>query len=139
MAFFVFSVKLFKSSPTFFNGDARAKRRARNDSYGGVGHALRRALARRLRAFFACWRNPRGGHLPEGETFAVSEAPVLTGMRADGRLTMSQQGVALGLTSVQFELSLRLRRALKEDPVALRGFAQAIIGAWMECCGMSAL
>ena len=60
-------------------------------------------------------------------------------MRADDRLTMSQQGVALGLTSVQIELSLRLRRALKEDPAALKGFARAVTGAWMECCGASAL
>ena len=66
-------------------------------------------------------------------------APLLMGMRADDRLTLSQQGVALGFTSVQIELSLRLRRALKEDPAALRGFARAVTGAWMECCGASAL
>jgi hypothetical protein len=39
-----------------------------------AGHALRKALARRLRAFFVSWRAPRGGHLPEGEIFIVSEA-----------------------------------------------------------------
>ena len=69
----------------------------------------------------------------------VSEDPVLTGMRADSRMTISQQGVELGLTSVQVELSLRLRRSLKEDPAALRGFTRAITGAWMECCGVSSL
>lgn len=104
-----------------------------------VGHALRRALARRIRAFFAEWLTPRGRHLPKGETFVVSEDPVLTGMRADGRMTLSQQGVALGLISVQIELSLRLRRALKEDAEALASFTLAITGAWAECCGATAL
>lgn len=68
-----------------------------------VGHALRRVLARRIRAFFASWRAPRGGYLPEGESFVVSEDPVLTGMRADGRMTMSQQGVALGRAAALVE------------------------------------
>jgi len=71
--------------------------------------------------------------------FLLSDNPVLTGMRTDGRMTMSQQGVALGMTSVQIELSLRLRRALKEDPTALRAFALAITRAWAECCSAWAL
>ena len=110
-----------------------------DDQQETIGNALRRALGRRLRTFFASWRQPIGGYLPEGERFVVSEDPVLTGMRADSRMTISQQGVELGLTSVQVELSLRLRRSLKEDPAALRGFTRAITGAWMECCGVSSL
>ena len=62
----------------------------------------------------------------------MNEAPVLTGVRPDGRLTLSQQGVARGLASVQLELSLRLRRALVADDDAARMFARAVVDAWED-------
>jgi hypothetical protein len=45
-------------------------------------------------------------------------------------MTLSQQGVRLGLASVQLELSLRLRLVLKDDPEMIQGFARAVVGAW---------
>ena len=64
--------------------------------------------------------------------FRVNEAPILRGARDDGRMTLSQQGVRLGLVSVQLELSLRLRLVLKDDPEKTRGFARAVVGAWED-------
>ena len=117
--------------------------------------ARTRALARELRAFFRAWEaggwgeGGRGGRRLGGERrerereleraltsnalrFAVNEAPVLTGVRPDGRLTLSQPGVARGLASVQLELSLRLRRALVADDDAARMFARAVVDAWED-------
>ena len=110
--------------------------------------ALARERARRSRANCARSSGRGGGGWGEGGRggggweesdansnalrFAVNEAPVLTGVRPDGRLTLSQQGVARGLASVQLELSLRLRRALVADDDAARMFARAVVDAWED-------
>ena len=89
-----------------------------------LADALGKALGRRLRAFFS--RDARA----ESPAFRVNENPILRGARDDGRMTLSQQGVRLGLASVQLELSLRLRLVLKDDPEMTEGFARAVVGAW---------
>ena len=94
-------------------------------------------MGRRLRAFLDAWTREGGdGVGGEGggeDAFAVNEDPVLTGRRPDGMWTLSQQGTALGLASVQIELSLRLRRRLRKDEAAMAGFARALTDAWVEC------
>jgi len=90
---------------------------------------VRRAVSRRLRAFLATTWGGDG----DGDGFEVNDDPVLAGARADGMHTMSQRGVELGLVSVQLELSLRLRNALRADGDATRGFAHAVLAAWEEC------
>jgi hypothetical protein len=89
-----------------------------------LADALGKALGRRLRTFFS------SDARPESPAFRVNEDPILRGARDDGRMTLSQQGVRLGLASVQLELSLRLRLVLKDDPEMTEGFARAVVGAW---------
>ena len=57
-------------------------------------------------------------------------------IKADGKF-----GTTLGddFEMMRQVINRRFERALKEDPAALRGFARAVTGAWMECCGASAL
>ena len=102
-----------------------------------LGRRLRAAMGRRLRAFLDAWTREDGDRVGgEGggeDTFVVNEDPVLTGRRPDGMWTLSQQGTALGLASVQIEMSLRLRRGLRRDEAAMAGFARALADAWVEC------
>ena len=109
-----------------------------------LADALAEALGRRLRAFFrrdavadddasSKKKTPdRASTSVARAAFRVNEAPILRGARDDGRMTLSQQGVRLGLVSVQLELSLRLRLVLKDDPEKTRGFARAVVGAWED-------
>ena len=137
-------------------GDCDVGTAALEEAAPALGARTRAALARELRAFFRAWDaggwgeggRGGGGGWEESDAnanansnahsnsnalrFAVNEAPVLTGVRPDGRLTLSQQGVARGLASVQLELSLRLRRALVADDDAARMFARAVVDAWED-------
>ena len=91
------------------------------------------ALGRRLRAFFRrdAERDAEHEARPSvrAPAFRVDETPIPRGARDDGRVTLSRQGVRLGLVSAQLELSLRLRLVLKDDPERIRGFARAVAGA----------
>eukprot|EP00898_Chlorokybus_atmophyticus_P001186 jgi/Chlat1/2068/Chrsp17S02539 len=86
---------------------------------------LRDRLRQGLQEFFASWT-------PKGVEFVVNDNPRFTGDTGEssGRMTMSQQGAALGLASVQMELSHRLRSALAADPAACKRMAAAIESAW---------
>ena len=99
----------------------------------GAGR-LRAAMERALNDVFARWRlrREKAGDF-DLPAFTVNARPVLTGRRPDGRLTLSQQGCALGLVSVQIELSMRLRRALVEDERARGDFAAAVTDAAASC------
>ena len=123
-------------------GDCDIGAAALEDADPALGRRLRAAMGRRLRAFLDAWTREGGdGVGGEGggeDAFAVNEDPVLTGRRPDGMWTLSQQGTALGLASVQIELSLRLRRRLRKDETAMAGFARALADAWVECSEVSA-
>lgn len=96
-----------------------------------LADSLRTALADGLDRCLARWRRRREARGEfDSPAYAVNARPVLTGRRPDGRLTLSQQGCALGLVSVQLELSMRLRRALVGDPEATADFACAIVEAF---------
>ena len=98
-----------------------------------LADALTEALGRRLRAFFRrdAERDAEHEARPSvrAPAFRVDETPIPRGARDDGRVTLSRQGVRLGLVSAQLELSLRLRLVLKDDPERIRGFARAVAGA----------
>ena len=92
-----------------------------------VNVELADSLGRRSRTGWtgclARWRRRREARGEfDSPAYAVNARPVLTGRRPDGRLTLSQQGCALGLVSVQLELSMRLRRALVGDRAGDGGF-----------------
>lgn len=83
-----------------------------------------------------CVRAGGGGVLDESHAFVVNDAPKLSGdwqkRGRHGRWTVSRMGCQLGYTSVQLELSRRLRLFLKDDVQALRLFATALVESFQE-------
>ena len=53
--------------------------------------------------------------------------PFLCGCWADGQLTMVQQGVRLGMPSIQIEMPLKMRKELNYNKRLLENFADSII------------
>jgi len=66
--------------------------------------------------------------------YVVNSHPALQGRWSNGRLTLTQQSVSKGMTSVQLELSLSLRKELNKNRDLRRRFGAAIKAAVKGFC-----